>query len=89
MFKILESYRRAADTDIFPLKIRYAVCFPDFGHLAGMLPGNLTEASIWLSVNLEQLEGSVTAVFGPGARRAEGAAVDLLLKKVLAPSSQG
>ena len=64
MYSILDKYKQAARSDHFPLKICYAVCFPDCRHLAGSTPDNLKPESIWLCGHLENLEKSIRGVFG-------------------------
>ncbi len=85
MFNILQKYKQEAGRDYFPLKIRYAVCFPDCHQLAGRTPDNLKPESIWLCSDLEDLERKIRAVFNEEESRAEDQAV-ALLDKVLAPS---
>jgi len=85
MYNILTKYKKEAGKDSFPLKIKYAVCFPDCLHLAGTTPDNLKRESIWLRGNLESLEESIRTVFGSEALRPEEEAA-ALLKKILAPT---
>lgn len=85
MFAILDRYKEKANSN-FPLKIRYAVCFPECSKISGQLPSDLDEKSIILESNLENLHDKILEVFDVADKKQERVATDLLIKKVLAPS---
>ncbi|MDK2823555.1 MAG: hypothetical protein PWP71_1473 [Clostridia bacterium] len=85
MFAILERYKNAANK-FFPLKMRYAVCFPECNKISGNLPEDLDEKSIFLYRDLEKLEDKIFDLFSAVEKKYEREAVDILLNKILAPS---
>ena len=85
MFAILERYKNVARTKIFPLKIRFAVCFPECTKVAGLPPAHVSRDSVWCAENLDTLEQSILTVFGGGKPSPELAAAGVLIGKVLAP----
>ncbi len=86
MYFIVERYKEVTKTDMFPLRIRYAVCFPDCEVFEGLAPAHLREDSIWLGADLKKLDRNIKAVFGGQAAEANGKAIDILKKKILAPA---
>lgn len=86
MYAILERYKKALATDSFPLKIRYAVAFPECARMVGTPPPHLAPASVLLAGDLEVLESRLSMVFGPRAARPQPRAIESLAAKVLAPS---
>ncbi len=85
MYSILTRHKKETKKSQFPLKIKYAVCFPDCNKLAGTTPENLKPESILLLGNLEKLDAAIRAIFKEEADRAEEEAV-AVLNKILAPS---
>lgn len=86
MYAILHLYQKKAGTDRFPLKIKFAVGFPECNNIAGELPGDLDHNSIFLFSDLTNLETKITALFAAQGMPAQRDATNLLLNKVLAPS---
>jgi hypothetical protein len=86
MYAILERYKKASSTDTFPLKIRYAVAFPECARIVGVLPPHLDPVGVLLAGDLEVLDSRLLAVFGTKSARPQPKAVELLAAKVLAPS---
>lgn len=86
MYAILEHYRQAAQTDYFPLKIRYAVAFPQCSDIAGTLPPDLDEKSVFLHNDIDNLEPKILATFGATEMSLQREAADILINKVLGPS---
>jgi len=85
MYNILHKYKKETGKSYFPLKLKYAVCFPDCNRLAGNTPDNLNPESILLCDNLEKLDAAIRAIFEREADRADEEAA-AVLKKILAPS---
>jgi len=85
MYGILTRYKKETGRGQFPLKLKYAVSFPDCNRLAGSTPDNLRAESILLCDHLGGLEAAIGAIFGKPADRAEAGAV-AVLKKILSPS---
>jgi hypothetical protein len=71
MYNILHKYKKEAGKSYFPLKLKYAVCFPDCNRLAGNTPDNLNPESILLCDNLEKLDAAIRAIFEREADRAD------------------
>jgi hypothetical protein len=63
MYGILTRYKKETGRSYFPLKIKYAVCFPDCNRLAGNTPDNLKPESILLCDNLDELGAAIRAIF--------------------------
>lgn len=85
MYAILSRYKQAARTSGFPLKIRYAICFPECTKIAGLIPPHVDPRSIWCFQSVEKLEESILALFGGRSLRPEASATEVLVNKVLAP----
>jgi len=85
MFAILQRYKDIARTTTFPLRLRYALCFPETRHYTGTIPAQLKIESVWTSTSLDNLEGAVLALFG-GKQKPQREACNVLVNKVLAPS---
>ncbi|KKM08721.1 hypothetical protein SY88_21605 [Clostridiales bacterium PH28_bin88] len=86
MFAILQLYKERAKTQHFPLKIKYAVCFPECNQVTGLLPSDLDSHSVFLFEDLEKLEDKILRLFDASEKRHEQEAVEVLINKVLAPS---
>ncbi|MBS4024534.1 MAG: NERD domain-containing protein [Clostridia bacterium] len=85
MYVILQQYMEKAKGS-FPLKIKYAVCFPECKKVTGQLPSNIDENSIFLADDLLKLEDKILDLFNAKDKKNERAAIDLLLNKVLSPA---
>ncbi|MDW7663012.1 MAG: nuclease-related domain-containing protein [Bacillota bacterium] len=88
MYGVLHQYQEKSGERVFPLKIKYALCFPDSVRLDGSLPDALKEESLLLGPHLESaeaLEEAFVALFGGKRSRQEPEACRLLLDKVLNP----
>ena len=85
MYSVLDQYKAKANNRPFPLKIRYAVAFPECNKIAGKPPSDLDEKSIFLFGDLDNLENKILDLFAAGEKRQEREAIDLLLNKILAP----
>jgi len=86
MYAILERYKEKAGAAFFPLKIRYALWFPECSHVWGELPASLARESVLLEHDLDNAEDAVARAFGSPVARWEKEATDILIQKVLAPS---
>lgn len=85
MFALLHRYEKEAGAR-FPLKARFAICFPKCNHVAGALPAELNENSVFLFGDLDNLEDKISRLFGPERRKPAPEAVELLREKILAPT---
>lgn len=88
MFAILGEYSKRSGKAIFPLKIRYAFCFPESSRLEGSLPPAVSPESFILFDDLEdphRLATKITNLFAPNEAEDNDAAY-FLINKVLAPS---
>ena len=85
IYGILSRYKKETGKGQFPLKLKYAVCFPDCNRLASSTPDNLRAESILICDHLGGLEAAIGAIFGKPAGRAEAEAV-AVLQKILSPS---
>jgi hypothetical protein len=56
MYGVLHQYQEKSGERVFPLKIKYALCFPDSVRLSGNLPDSLKEESLLLGPHLESAE---------------------------------
>lgn len=86
MFAILNRYRAVSHDHGFPLRFRYALCFPDTTRKTGMTPDDLHEESCWTSSDMEDLEVKVKALFATYDKRSPIDATKQLITKVLSPS---
>jgi hypothetical protein len=86
IYAILDRYKEVSHTESFPLKIRYAVSFPECTSVAGMLPAHLTPEGVILAKDLDNIEEKIDRLFGGKAARRQSEAVKILLDKVLSPS---
>ncbi|SMP70878.1 NERD domain-containing protein [Anoxynatronum buryatiense] len=88
MYGVLHQYQEKSGERVFPLKIKYALCFPDSMRLSGNMPEALGRECVLLEEHLtnpEALEEGLVAVFGGKRGRQEPEACRLLLDKVLNP----
>lgn len=88
MFAILHRYQQITGEKYFPLKCRYALCFPESSRLEGILPSDLNENSVWLFDEVEDpglLESRIYRLFEP-LRHGNLEAHEILVKKILNPS---
>ncbi|QNB45484.1 AAA family ATPase [Thermanaerosceptrum fracticalcis] len=85
MFAILKQYTERTGKN-FPLKIKYAICFPECNKITGQLPSDLDPNSIILFNDLDRLEDKILDLFGAKDIRYLKEAVDTLINKILAPS---
>jgi hypothetical protein len=88
MFAILHRYEQLTGQKYYPLKCKYALCFPESAGLEGSLPSDLNEHSVWLFDETEDpllLESKIHRLFEP-LQPENPAAHQLLVKKVLNPS---
>lgn len=86
MFAILNRYKELSSQKEYPLKFRYALCFPDSTRKAGILPEDLDENSCWTSTDLEDLQSMVQGLFSHIDQRTPVEATKQLITKVLSPS---
>lgn len=84
-FAILSAYREKV-SNIFPLKIWYAVAFPECTRLQGEPPADLDPASIFLFDDMYHLDKKIVNLFDVKDRRDEMEAIHQLIDKILAPS---
>jgi len=85
MYAILQRYKELANTERFPLSIRFALCFPETRRYTGTLPANLRAEAVWTSESLDDLETCVVNLFG-SKQKPEREASNFLVNRVLAPS---
>ena len=85
MHAILGRYRDLAKSDRFPLRVRFALCFPESARYTGTLPAQLKEEVVWTRESLVDLEGTIGSLFGV-RQKPEHDACNILINKVLAPS---
>ena len=85
MYAILHRYQALTHSPRFPLKIRYALCFPETHKYTGIVPAQLKALSVWTSQCLDKLETALVALF-EGKQRPDREACNTLVNKVLAPS---
>lgn len=86
MFAILSMYTSKTNNIKFPLKIKYALAFPECSHISGSLPADLDGNSIILSDDLNRLEDKIFKIFGAENMKRDIEATKFLIDKVLAPS---
>lgn len=84
MHAIRNLYCEKRKRGYFPLKIRYALAFPECCKLSGDLPPNLREDSVFLFPDLEHLNAKITALFDQQSDAYEE--TRYLIDKILAPS---
>lgn len=84
MHNILRKYGEKG-LGYFPLKVRYAVAFPESTSISGDLPADLTENSIFLFADLDNLELKLLGLFD-GKDRRHDREERILVDKILAPS---
>jgi len=88
MFAVLGEYKKRSGKAKFPLKIRYAFCFPESSRLEGSLPPVANPESFILFDDLEdpdKLTAKITKLFAP-IEAEEDESAHFLTDKVLAPS---
>lgn len=56
MYGILDFYKKKTGNPIFPLDLRYAVCFPECSKISGSLPAGIKENSIWTLHDVDHLD---------------------------------
>ncbi|MEB3102053.1 nuclease-related domain-containing DEAD/DEAH box helicase [Ferviditalea candida] len=86
MYEILQSYTKRSGGRRFPLRVRFALCFPECSQISGFLPSMLKEGSVWTARDLDRLEDKLWELFDMRDRQEEKEAVNDLISKVLAPS---
>ncbi len=86
MYAVLDAYKRETGQAYFPLAIRYALCFPECGHITGSLPQTLKEGGIWTFRDLDNLAERIAELFAGRAVERNDKAAKILIEKVLAPS---
>lgn len=84
MYAILKQYTDKTGRK-FPLKIKYAVCFPECSKISGQTPAELDLNSIFLNKDLENLEEKILDLFNAKEQKLQKEAVDILVNKILAP----
>ncbi len=88
MFAVLGEYKKRSGKKIFPLKIRFALCFPESTHLDGILPATIDPHAVILFDDIEdpqRLEAKIRLLFAP-APAVNKEAADFLIKNILAPA---
>lgn len=88
MFAILDEYKKRSGKPIFPLKLRFALCFPESTRLEGIIPPELDPNGILLFDDIEnpsQLDIKIQQLFDP-LYTEKYEATDFLINTVLAPS---
>jgi superfamily I DNA/RNA helicase len=85
-FKILDVYKSKTGGKSFPLKFRYAMCFPECSKITGVIPQSVKEESIWTLNDLEALDKKIWDLFDVHEKRQERNAIDELIQKVLSPT---
>jgi hypothetical protein len=86
MYGILDRYKEAAHTEYFPLKIRFALGFPECTRILGQTPAHVGPDSILCFMDLERLEEWLVTLFGGWNNRHEREVCNLLVRKVLSPT---
>ncbi|MDR9756317.1 MAG: hypothetical protein RJR35_06165 [Thermoanaerobacterales bacterium] len=86
MYAVLDAYKRETGQEFFPLAIRYALCFPECGHITGSLPQTLKDGGIWTFQDLDNLAERIAELFAGRAVERNNKAAKILIEKVLAPS---
>lgn len=86
MYDILSLYKNKSGGRDFPLRIRFALCFPECNVIAGHLPPSLREGSVWTAGDLERMEEKLFQLFDIQDRRSERQAAELLIDRVLSPA---
>jgi len=87
MFSIMNQYREKLHHN-FPLKVRYALCFPECDRISGEIPSMIKESSIFLFddiVDVSQLEKKIIDTFGGKSTGKNEQCIRELVEKVLAP----
>jgi superfamily I DNA/RNA helicase len=85
MFAIIHRYKEVSKSD-YPLRFRYALCFPDTTRKVGMTPEDLHEDSCWTASDLENLEEALKKLFSRTDNRNPIEATKQLITKVLSPT---
>lgn len=86
MFAILQRYKELNNQREYPLRFRYAICFPDTTRKAGILPEDMDQNSCWTAADLDELEIRMEALFSHLDSRTPFEATKQLITKVLSPS---
>lgn len=68
------------------MAIRYALCFPECGRIAGSLPQTLKDGSIWTFEDLNNLPNRIAELFAGRAVERNDKVTKILIEKVLAPT---
>lgn len=88
MFAIFKLYKQATGQTWFPLRFKFALCFPESTRIEGILPASLDQNSLWLFDQVEDiqlLQEKIFKLFQPLPTENPQAFNDLI-KKVLNPS---
>lgn len=86
MYGILDCYKKKTGNPVFPLELRFAVCFPESSKITGSLPAGIKENSIWILDDLDHLDEKIWSLFDAQESRIRNEAIQELIKKVLSPS---
>jgi len=86
MYAILDVYKKESGQGYFPLAFRYALCFPECGHIAGSLPQSLKSGSVWIFEDLSHLPERIAELFAHENVKQNVKAAKILTEKVLAPT---
>jgi hypothetical protein len=86
MYGILDHYKLKTGKSVFPLELRYVVCFPECSKITGDLPAGIKENSIWTLHDLDQLDEKIWSLFDAKESRSRSDAIQVLINKVLSPS---
>jgi hypothetical protein len=86
MFSILNRYRKANQQQEYPLRCRYALCFPESTQKVGMYPEDLNENSCWISSDVDNLEKSIEKLLPKIDQHTQADATKILITRVLAPT---
>jgi len=89
-YQIVRLFQERTGTRHFPLRIRWAVCFPESQRLLGTLPPDLPRECVLLRRDLDHLEDAVLRVFAVEKPKLQSlkrmdSTVRLLLDRVLSP----
>jgi hypothetical protein len=86
MFAILNRYKQVNQQKDYPLRCRYALCFPESTQKLGIYPEDLNENSCWISSDIDQLDKSVERLFTTSENRSPTDATKKLITRVLSPT---
>lgn len=86
MFAILNKFKKVNQQKDYPLRCRYALCFPESTQRVGMYPEDLNENSCWISSDVEHLEKSIERLLPKKDLHSQADATKILIARVLAPT---